>query len=235
MLRSTDKIQILALYFIHHSVHFLKGHNACNNIRPNHKRRHNISKASVNHKVTGIGNNSGMKPCNIAHKIVETVARNSAGSLHINAVESLHNIGVIRNLKIGNERFAESLNLNIFAVVLADGNRLVDDIRYHHHALCNLCTEFCFTLCKFVKFLSLSGNLLFNFFRLVSFALCHQSTDLLRNLVSVCSEFVRSCNNSSAFLVKFDYLVNERKFFILKFFLDVFLYDFRIFSYKFNV
>ncbi len=176
-----------------------------------------------------------MEPCNITHKVVETIARNSAGSLHINAVESLHNIGVIRNLKIRNERFAESLNLNIFAVILADGNRLVNDVRYHHHTLCNLCTEFCFTLGKLVKFLRLSGNLLFNFFCLVSLALCHQSTDLLRNLVSVCSEFIRSCNNFSAFIVKFDYLVNERKFFILKFFLYIFLYDFRIFSYKFNV
>ena len=63
-----------------------------------------------------------MQACNIAHKVIKALARNPAGGILINSVEKLHNVGMVGNFKIGVRLLSELLYLNIFAVVLADGN-----------------------------------------------------------------------------------------------------------------
>ena len=73
-----------------------------------------------------------MKTCNIPHKIVKAFARNFARGVLVDTVKQLHNIGVVGNFKIGAGLLAELLNLDVFAVVPADGNACVHNVRNLH-------------------------------------------------------------------------------------------------------
>ncbi len=84
--------------------------------------------ALVDHKVSRIGQHRFMEPGNIPHEVIEAVAGDTAGSVHIDAVEALHYLGVVGNIKIGDYRFAEALYFDVAAVVRADGNAGVNDI-----------------------------------------------------------------------------------------------------------
>ncbi len=132
MLGCTYEVQILALDFIHHGVHFLKAHNARYNLASYHIRRYAVGKALVYHKISGISEHCGMKSRNIAHKIIKAFAGNLAGGVLVYAVKQLHNIGVVGYFKIGVRLLAEFFNLNIFAVVLADRHARVYYVRYLH-------------------------------------------------------------------------------------------------------
>ena len=159
MLARADKIKILAFDFIHHGVHFGKAHNARYNIASYHKRRNAVSKASVNHKIPCVRDNGRMNSGNIAHEIIESVARNTSCGVKVNAVETLHNIGVVRNFKIGNNRLAVFCDLNILAVILADGDARVNDIGNDHHYFCYLFGIFCLKLFALGKSLRKLGDL----------------------------------------------------------------------------
>ena len=76
-----------------------------------------------------------MKAGDIAAEIIETVARNASCRVKVNAVETLHNIGVIRNFKIGHNGLAVFCNLNILAVILADWHARIDNVGNNHHYL----------------------------------------------------------------------------------------------------
>ena len=135
MLTGSDQIQILSLDFVHHRIHLCKGHNTGYHIAANHKRRNTVGKAPVNHKVTGIGDYGGMQSCNIAHEIIEAISGYLSCSIQINAVKGFHNIGVIRNLKIRNQRLAELFDLYVLAVIFSNGYTGIDDIGNGHHNL----------------------------------------------------------------------------------------------------
>ena len=144
MFTGTDKIQILSLDLIHHSIHFGKAHNACYHIAPDHKRRNTIGKPTSDHKITGIGKNRRMKPCDIAHQIIESVSGYSSGTFKINAVKALHDICMIRNIKFRNHRISVFLDFYVFAVIFSDRNRRINDVWDRHHDLFNSCFYFFF-------------------------------------------------------------------------------------------
>ena len=109
MLAGSDQIQILALDLIHHGFHLRKAHNAVHDISVDHKRRHTVGKSAVDHKVTGIRQNSGMQSRNVSHQVVKTVSGNFSCAVQINTIERFHNVCVIWNLKIRNDRIAKTL------------------------------------------------------------------------------------------------------------------------------
>ena len=113
MLGSTDQVEILAFDLVHHSVHLIKGHNACYNVAVNHVRRDNIGESLVDHEVASIAKNCGMKACDVAHEVIESITCNLTCSIHVDTVEASHNVGVVGNLEIGNYRFSKLLDLYI--------------------------------------------------------------------------------------------------------------------------
>ena len=83
MLAGTDKIQVFALYLIHHGIHFRKTHNAGNNIGTDHERRYTVSKASVDHEIPCIAYHSRMQSGNITHQVIEAVACNTSCAVKV--------------------------------------------------------------------------------------------------------------------------------------------------------
>src|SRR5699024_12068552 len=61
MLGSTDQIEILPLDLVHHSVHLIKAHHAGHHIAADHIGGNTVGKPTVNHKITGIRQHSGMQ------------------------------------------------------------------------------------------------------------------------------------------------------------------------------
>ena len=93
-------------------------------------------KSAVDHEISCIGNHCGMQSCDITHQIVEAVSCYSC-LLRLRSIPSkrLHDICMIRNLKIRNNRLAEFLDLYVLAVIFADRYARIDDVRNGHHDL----------------------------------------------------------------------------------------------------
>ena len=76
-----------------------------------------------------------MKSCDIAHQVIETISSYLSGTVQIDAVKFLHNLGVVRDLEIRYNRLAEALDLYVLAVVFTDRNTRINDVRDGHHNL----------------------------------------------------------------------------------------------------
>ena len=58
-----------------------------------------------------------MKACDITHQIIESVTGNTSCAVKIDSIKILHDICMIRNFKIRNNRLTKFLNLYVLAVV----------------------------------------------------------------------------------------------------------------------
>ena len=83
-----------------------------------------------------------MKPCNIPHQIIETVAGYIPGSVQIYPLKLVHDIGMIWNLKIRHNRLSKLLKFHILTVVFTYGNTRINNIWYHQHALIHFIGKF---------------------------------------------------------------------------------------------
>ncbi len=179
MLGSTDQIEILSLDLVHHGIHFLKTHDTRHHIAADHKRRYTVGKATVNHEISRIRDHCRMKSGDITHQIIEAIACYLACRIQINSVKTAHNVGVIGNLKIRNNRLTKLLDLHIVGIIRSDGNRRIDDIRDHHHIGKHFFGVGLFLLLKLCQTCSKLCHLCLNLLCLFLFALLHESTDLL--------------------------------------------------------
>ena len=235
MFGCTNQIQVFAFDFIHHCIHFRKAHNTCYNVGTNHEGRNAVFEASANHEISCVSQNCGMQTRDVAHQVIEAIACNLSCAIQINTVEGFHNICVIRNFKIGNNGFAESFYLYVFAVILTNGNGRVNDVGNGHHDNLDAFLNLFFSCGKGFYAFCVCANLCFYLFGFVLFALCHQRTNLLGKLISLRSQCFNLLLNGSVFLIQHQNLIYQRQLCILKFFADGFRYDIRVFSYKFNV
>ena len=135
VLAGTDQVKILSLDLVHHRIHLIETHNAGYNIAADHERRDTVGKSTVNHEISCICDNSRMKSCDIAHQVIETISSYLSGTVQIDAVKFLHNLGVVRDLEIRYNRLAEALDLYVLAVVFTDRNTRINDVRDGHHNL----------------------------------------------------------------------------------------------------
>ena len=135
MLTGADEIEILAFDLVHHGIHLCKTHNAGYYIAADHKGRYTVGKAAANHKVSCVGDHGRVKSGNITHQIVKAIPGHFSGSVQINAVKTLHNVCMVRNLKLRNCRLSELFDLYILAVIFSNGDAWVNDIRDRHHDL----------------------------------------------------------------------------------------------------
>ena len=233
MFAGTDQIQVLSLDFIHHGIHLGKPHNTGYHIAADHKRRHTISEAAADHKISCIRNNCRMKPCNISHKIIESIAGYFAGTVQINAIKALHNLCMIRNLKIRNHRIPIFLNLHILTVIFSNGNTRINDIRNRHHNLCYFFIQLFFLCGQLLQAGSICSHFLFYFFCFIFLALPHQCTNLLGKLIPLRPKLICLLLCCSSVRIQSDHLIHQRKLFFLKFILYILLYNISIFSDKF--
>ena len=235
MLRGADQVKILTLDLVHHGVHLVKTHNAGDHIGTDHKGRYTVGETAVDHKVSGIGDHGRMQSGDIAHQIVETVSRNLSGGFQIDPVKPLHDLRMIRDLKVRCHGISEFLDFHITAVVLSDGHRRINDVRDRHHALFDLFRKGSLLFFKFGQSICIGIHLCLYRLRLLFLSLLHQCTDLLGKCISGVSQFVPLLLYGTHFLVQFDHFIHQRKLVILKLFLDVFLYRIRIFTDEFDV
>ena len=122
MFARTDEIEVFPFDLIHHVFHLREAHDPVNNAPADHKRRDIIGKAPVDHKITRVGKNRGMQQSDWPAEIIKPVAAGFTGTVKVNAVYLFHDIHMVRNFKIRNDRFTEPFQLHIFAVILADGD-----------------------------------------------------------------------------------------------------------------
>ena len=235
MLTCTYQIEIFAFNLIHHGIHFCKTHYACYNIASDHERRYTVSKSSVDHEISCVCNNCGMKSCDITHQIIKSITCNTSCTVKIDSVKIFHNFCMIWNFVIRNNRLTKFFNFNVFAVIFTNRNRWIDDIRNNHHIFQKFFFYFFFSCRKFINTRTGCCNLFLYFFCFFAFALSHQCTDLFGNFISFSSESFDFLFDFSVFFVQRDYFINQFQFVVLEFVADVLFYDFRIFSHKFNV
>ena len=179
MLGGTDKVKILTFDLVHHGIHVVLTHNALNDVAVDHKGRYAIGKSLIYHEITGICKHRGMQTRDIAHEIVKAVAGNTPRSIHIYTVELFHYIGVIGYLKIGNNRLAEALHLNVMGVVGTDRHAGVDDVRDHEHDFSYLCLKLRLLLFKLGKTRGALCDLFLHLLSLGALTVSHKNAYLL--------------------------------------------------------
>ena len=138
MLRGSDQVEILALNLIHHGIHLVETHNTCYDVGTDHKRRYTVSKSAVDHEISCVRDDCGMNSCDVTHQVIESVSGYLSCCIKVDAVETLHNVCVIWNLEIRNNRLAKFLDLYVAAIVFSDWNGRINDVRDGHHNLGNL-------------------------------------------------------------------------------------------------
>ena len=235
MLTGTDQIQIFSFNLIHHSVHLRKAHNAGYDIAADHERRDAVGKAAADHKVSRVGEDGRMQAGNVAHQIIEAVSGNTAGAVQIDTVKALHDIRMVGNLKIRNDRLSKALDLYILTVISADRDGRIDDIGNGHHDLGDLFGQLGLLLFQLCQTLGIRCHLCLDGIGLVKFLLTHQRADLLGQFVALGTQLIGLLLGGAALRVQSDNLVYQRKLCILKLIADVLLYDFRILPDKFQI
>ena len=176
-----------------------------------------------------------MQTRNISTQIIKAIAACFTRTVKIDPVEPLHDLHMIGHLKRWNCRFSKAFNLNILAVVPADRHRWIDNIRDHHHPLADLCFKLRFKLLKLLKLFCHRSYLRFGLFGLLAQTLAHQSADLFADGIALCAQIIAARLCLPELLVAFKYFVDQRQFFLLKFFSDIFPDCIRISPDKFNI
>ena len=230
MLGCSDQVEILSLDLVHHGIHLIKTHNACHYVGTDHKRRYTVSESAVDHEISCVRDNCGVDSCDVAHQIVESVSGNLSCCVKINTVKTLHNVCVIWNLEIRNNRLTKLLNLYVATIVFSDRNGRINDVRDSHHNLGNLFRQFLLLCLKLRQTGCVCSNLSLDSLSLFLLALCHQSTDLLGDLVLVCTKLISLCLCGTCLCIQLNHFINERKLVILELLLDVLLNNLRVLS-----
>ena len=194
----------------------------------NHKGWNAVGEALVDHKVPGVGNHRRLEPGNVPHQVVKAVAAGLAGAVQVDAPKALHNLRVVGHLEVGHHRLPKPLDFHVFAVVFADGHRVVDQVGNHQHALADFSGHLRLLA---LHLLQLSGDGLHLFFHLLGLfllALAHQLANLLADGVALLAQLVAPALRGPELGVQFNDLVHQRQLFILEFLFDVFLDQLRI-------
>ena len=142
---------------------------------------------------------------------------------------------MVWHLKIGNNRLAETLYLDILAVVLSDRHTGVDDVRYDQHPFTYLSLVGRFVLFKLLQLCADSRYLSLDLLGFLFHSLAHETTDLLGHYLSLVSQLVTLCLGSSELSVKVEHLVDQHQLFVLELLSDVFLNELRLRANKFDI
>ena len=229
MLTGSNEIQIFSFDFVHHSIHLIKTHYASYHIATNHKRWNAICESTINHKISCIGNHSGVQSCDISHEIIKSVSSHITSSIQINSVKFFHNFCMIRNFKIRHNRLTISLNLHIFTVIFSNRHTRVNDIGNRHHDFFDFCCQFSLFFLQFSKTLGSLCHFCFQSFCFFFFSLSHQPTNIFGYFLSFCTQFICFLLSLTALFIQLNHFVHKRNFPVLKFIFDILFYNIGIF------
>ena len=176
-----------------------------------------------------------MEAGDVAHQVVEAVAGDLAGGVEVDAVEGLHDVGVVGDVKVGDHRVAVLLHFDVAAVVLADRDRGVDHLGDVHHDRGDLFGQLLLLDFQLFQLLRLGGNLRLEGLGLFLLALGHQAADLFGELVPLGAEGAGLLLGLAGFGVQLDDLVDHRQLIVLEFLFDVLLDLVGVGPYKFDI
>ena len=142
---------------------------------------------------------------------------------------------MVRHLKIRYNRLAKTLQFDVFAVILANGNRRIDDVRDNKHPLADFSGELVLFGFQRGKLLRHGADLALGGLRFLFFALRHLLANLFANGIALAAEIVAAGFGFTEFAVKRNNLVHQRKLVLLEFFADIFLNRFRFIAQEFYV
>ncbi len=169
-----------------------------------------------------------MQARNVALQVIEAVSAGAARGIEIDAVQALHDVDVVRNLPFRHDRLAETLVFDVFAVVLADRNGRIDDLRNHEHALADFGGVFLLVLLQLRQLVLHFLDLRLDLLGLLALAPGHHAADLLAQLVALGAQIVRALNRLAVLLVQLQHLVHQRKLRVLELLFDVLANQFGI-------
>ena len=241
MLARADEVEVLAFDLVHHGFHLREGHDALDHAPMHHERRDDVGEVLlIDHEIARVGQHGLVQPGDVAQQIIKAHTGDAAGGILVDAVEGLHDIDVVRDLEIGHDGLAEALDLDVMAVVGADGHAGVDHLRDRVHDLLDLGLQLGLLGLQLLQAVSLGRDLLLDFLSLgslggVFLGLAHQRADLLGQLVAVCAQVAGLTDGGAVLGVKRDDLIDEGQLGVLELFLDVFLDSVRVFTDKTNV
>ena len=235
VLTGANQVQVFPFNLIHHIFHFGKAHNTIYNIAANHERWDVIGESFVDHEISCICQNGGVQPCNISAQIIEAIAAGLSCSIQINTMQFLHNINMIRNREIGNNRFSKAFYFYIFAVVSADRYRWINEVWNLHHGFPNLAFQLCFQLLLFFQLCANCSNLCLYSFGFFLFALSHEAANLLAERLSLPTQRIALYLGFPVLLIHGNNFIDQRQLFVLELFLQVFFYQLRFSPEPFDI
>ena len=168
-----------------------------------------------------------MQARDVAFEVVEAVAGGAARGIDVDAVQLLHDIHMIRHLKIRHKRLAEALDFDVLAVILADRHARIDDLRDDLHALLDLGGIFLFQLLQMRQLVGHLVDLRLGRLGLILLSLLHQAADFLGEHFALVAQAVGLLHGLAVLAVQLDHLVNEGELAVLKLLFDVFAHDVR--------
>ena len=147
---------------------------------------------------------------------------------------------MIGNIEIGDDGLAEALDLNVCAVIRADGDGRIDDVRDGQHDLMDALCILLFETFELSEPVGLRLDLRLDLFGLlklrgVFLRLTHEHADLLGERVAACAQIACFGYGRPVLRIEVEKLIHEGKLCVLKLLLDVLFYCVGVFSYELNV
>ena len=240
MFGGADEVQVLALDLVHHGVHLSLGHNALHHVAVDHEGGDAEGKALVDHKVPGVGQHALVEAGNVAHQIVEAVAGHAASRIHVDAVEGLHDLGVVGDVKVGGDRLTEALHLHIGGVIGADGHGGINDVGDLEHDVTDLLGQLRLQSLQLGQTVGVGLDLGLGLLSLlelggVLLGLAHQDAHLLAEGVALGAQVLSLGNGGTVLAVQLQHFVHQGQLLILELLLDVFLYHVGVFPDKLDI
>ena len=194
-----------------------------------HKGRDAVGEPLVDHEVPGVGQHGLVEPGDVAHQVVEPAAGYPAGGVQVDAVEPLHDIGMIRHLELRHRRRTEPLHLHVGGIVGPDGHGGVDHIGDHQQDLMDFGSVLALQLFQLGQPVGPRLDLGLDFFGLgqlggILFGLAHEHTDFFTQSVAGGPQLAGLGDGRAVFGVQVQDLVHQGEFFLLEL-IDNILFD----------
>ena len=149
-----------------------------------------------------------MQPRDIAHQVIEAVSGDLARCVEVDAVERLHDVRVVRDLEIRDNRLAEALDFDVLRIVFSDRDRRVDDVRDEHHLMQQFFLDLLLFCRQFIDAALVLGDFRLHGLGFFLLSLRHQCADLFRDLIMICSAVLNFDLDLAVLLIQCDDFVD---------------------------
>ena len=236
VLAGADEVEILALDLVHHGVHVRLAHD----VAVDHEGGDAVGEALVDHEVPGVGQGGLVEPGHVPQQVVEAVSGHTARRVHVDAVQALHDLRMVGDLKVRHNGLTEPLHLHVGAVVGADGHGGVNDIGDHQQQPVELRLQLPLPGLQLRQ--TLGVGLYLGLHRLgllqlggVLLGLPHEHPHLLAEGVPLGPELAGLGDGGPVLAVQGQDLVHHGQLLVLELLFDVFLHNVRVLPDEFDI